>query len=52
MGGHPVHKGVIRVHAYGSVDLQSGGLTVRCLLPVIGTPQLITALTDSPGALR
>ena len=41
MGGYTVHKGVIRVHAYGSVDLQSGGLTVRCLLPLIAFAQLI-----------
>ena len=50
MGGHSVHKGVIRVHANGSVDLQSDRLTVRCLLPLIAIPQLTIALSDSPGA--
>ena len=52
MGRHPVHKGVNRVHAYGSVDLQSDRLTVRCPLPVISTPWLTIALIDSPGALK
>ena len=52
MGRHPVHKGVNRVHAYGSVDLQSDRLTVRCPLLVICIPRLKIALTDSPGALK